>query len=126
MRGKRGLAGQRFGNYPDPLPVPLTNSKIVAARVALTKQGQGKSMPMNGEAVLENVRRYRAIASLYRQTAAFRPTQRCSLLGEAIEWERRAVAELEAYFSFRDRAAYDPRPQFVQRADAGWGTLAAA
>ena len=42
---------------------------------------------MNGNAVLENVRRYRTIASLYRQTAAFRPLQRGSLLGQAEEWE---------------------------------------
>jgi hypothetical protein len=53
---------------------------------------------MNGEAVLENVRRYRAIASLYRQTAAFRPGQRWSLLDRARDWERCALAELESYF----------------------------
>jgi hypothetical protein len=53
---------------------------------------------MKREAVLENVRRYRAIASLYRQTAAFRPLQSWSLLGQAEEWEHLAVAELEAYF----------------------------
>jgi hypothetical protein len=40
-------------------------------------------MIMSGKAVLENVRRYRAIASLYRRTAAFRPPQRFSLLGHA-------------------------------------------
>jgi len=53
---------------------------------------------MNREAVLENVRRYRGIASLYRQTAAFRPGQSWSLLGQAKDWERRALAELESYF----------------------------
>ena len=53
---------------------------------------------MNREAVLENVRRYRAIASLYRQTAAFRPGQSGSLLGQAKDWERRALAELDFYF----------------------------
>jgi hypothetical protein len=53
---------------------------------------------MNREAVLANVRRYRAIASLYRQTAAFRAGQSWSLLGEAKDWERRALAELEFYF----------------------------
>ena len=52
---------------------------------------------MNREAVLENVRRYRAIASLYRQTAAVRPGQSWSLLGQATDWERRALAELEFY-----------------------------
>ena len=53
---------------------------------------------MNSMAILENVRRYRTIASLYRQTAAFRPLHICSLLAQAMEWEHRAVAELEAYY----------------------------
>ena len=65
---------------------------------------------MNGNAVLENVRRYRTIASLYRQTAAFRPLQRGSLLGQAEEWENRAVAELEAYFRGCDRPAFGLQP----------------
>jgi hypothetical protein len=65
---------------------------------------------MNGNAVLENVRRYRTIASLYRQTAAFRPPQRGSLLGQAEEWENRAVAELEAYFMGYDSPAFGLRP----------------
>ena len=64
---------------------------------------------MKREAVLENVRRYRAIASLYRQTAAFRPLQSWSLLEQAEEWEHLAVAELEAYFGVCDSQAYDPR-----------------
>ena len=54
---------------------------------------------MSGMAVLENVRRYRTIASLYRQTAAFRPAQKWSLLAQAFEYERLAMAELEAYFT---------------------------
>jgi hypothetical protein len=54
---------------------------------------------MSGKAVLENVRRYRTIASLYRQTAAFRPEQKCTLLEQAYEWERRAMTELEAHFT---------------------------
>ena len=53
---------------------------------------------MNGLAIMENVRRYRTIASLCRQTAAYRPTHSCSLLAQASEWEHRAVTELEAYF----------------------------
>jgi hypothetical protein len=52
---------------------------------------------MSREAVLENVRRFRTIASLYRQTAAFRPCQSWSLLGQAKDWEYRALAELESY-----------------------------
>jgi hypothetical protein len=54
-----------------------------------------------GEAILENVRRYRAIASLHRQTAAFRPAQRWSLLDQAEQWEHLALVELEAYFEAR-------------------------
>jgi hypothetical protein len=53
-------------------------------------------------AVLENVRRYRTIASLCRQAAAFRPTQKWTLLEQAYEWERRAMTELEAHFANRE------------------------
>ncbi len=60
-------------------------------------------MLMNGEAILENVRRYRAIASLHRQTAAFRPHQRWSLLDQAEHWEHLALVQLEAYFESRER-----------------------
>jgi hypothetical protein len=53
---------------------------------------------MSGMAVLENVRRCRAIASLYRQTAAFKPVQSTSLLDRAEEWDQVALAQLESYF----------------------------
>ena len=53
-------------------------------------------MIMNGQIVMENVRRYRAIASLCRQTAALRPLQKWSLLDQAEGWER--LAAEEAYF----------------------------
>jgi hypothetical protein len=62
---------------------------------------------MSGNAVLENVRRYRTIASLYRQTAAFRPAQKWTLLAQAYEHERLAIAELEANFTSRDDASLD-------------------
>jgi hypothetical protein len=60
---------------------------------------------MSGKAVLENVRRYRTIASLYRQTAAFRPDQKWSLLAQAFEYERLARTELEGYFIVRNTAS---------------------
>jgi hypothetical protein len=60
---------------------------------------------MSGKAVLENVRRYRTIASLYRQTAAFRPDQKWSLLAQAFEYERLARTELEGYFNVCDTAS---------------------
>jgi hypothetical protein len=77
---------------------------------------------MNGNAVLENVRRYRTIASLYRQTAAFRPLQRGSLLVQAEEWENRAVAELEAYFKGHDSPVFGMQP----RVPSYGGMIAAA
>jgi hypothetical protein len=55
-------------------------------------------MHNQGQTVQEKVRRYRAIGSLCRQTAAFRPLQRWSLLKQAEEWEHAAVKELEGYF----------------------------
>jgi len=54
---------------------------------------------------LETVRRYRTIASLYRQTAAFRPDQKWSLLAQAFEYERLARTELEGYFTVHDTAS---------------------
>ncbi len=60
---------------------------------------------MSGMAILEIVRRYRTIASLYRQTAAFRPDQKWSLLAQAFEFERLARTELEGYFIVRGTAS---------------------
>jgi hypothetical protein len=60
---------------------------------------------MSGMAVLENVRRYRTIASLCRQTATFRPAQKWTLLEQAYEWERLAMTELEGYVTVRDTAS---------------------
>jgi len=57
---------------------------------------------MSGMTVLENVRRYRTIASLCRQTATFRPAQKWTLLEQAFEWERLARTELEGYFAVRN------------------------
>jgi hypothetical protein len=83
-------------------------------------------MPRNGEVVMENVRRYRAIASLYRRTAAFRPLQSASLLRQADEWEHLAIAELEAYFTLHDGAVCDMQPKIDRRRDARWEMVAAA
>ena len=54
------------------------------------------------ESVMENVRRYRALASLCRQQAAYRPSQSWQLLGQAERWEHLAEAELQAGFSARN------------------------
>jgi hypothetical protein len=79
---------------------------------------------MSGNAILENVRRYRAVASLYRQTAAFRPTQRLSLLEQARDWEDRALAELEGYFGSHETRTSPLQTWMVQTAT--WPMLNAA
>jgi hypothetical protein len=95
-------ASQQFGNHPPACPPPLTFRKSFCRKLPGIDEGV---FDMNGQAILENVRRYRGIASLYRQTAAFRPRQSWSLLEQAREWEERALAELEAYFAgHADRA----------------------
>ena len=83
-------------------------------------------MAKTGKAVMENVRRYRAIASLYRRTATFRPLQSCSLLSQANEWEQLAMAELETYFDLRGRVVCDMPPQYPLHAAARWNMVAAA
>jgi hypothetical protein len=83
--------------------------KIVLPQVRAWKRNGDSNM--NGLAIMENVRRYRTIASLYRRTAAFRPLNSRSLLAQAKEWEYRAVAELEAYFErlwFGSSMAHQP------------------
>jgi hypothetical protein len=47
---------------------------------------------------MENVRRYRALASLCRQQAAYRPLQSWDLLGQAEHFEHLAEKELKAHF----------------------------
>ncbi|MHC2257176.1 hypothetical protein ACVILK_006868 [Bradyrhizobium embrapense] len=91
------------------LALRAKESKILLQQV-LAADGKWEDSGMTGLAVMENVRRYRAIALLCRQTAAFRPVQRCSLLTQAKEWERRAVVELEGYFDLpvADEAARIP------------------
>ncbi len=83
-------------------------------------------MAKTGKAVMENVRRYRAIASLYRRTATFRPLQSGSLLSQANEWEQLAMAELETYFDLRGGVVCDMPPQYPPHAAARWNMVAAA
>ena len=80
-------------------------------------------MVMNAQIAMENVRRYRAIASLCRQTAALRPLQKWSLLDQAEGWER--LAAEEAYFIVCNST--DGNDELVApRAEARWELMAAA
>jgi hypothetical protein len=84
-----------------------------------------KLMRVSGEIILENVRRYRATASLYRQTAAFRPLQKWSLLEQAERWDRLAVAELEDYFNLNS-PNNEEEPHVTPTANARCVMVAAA
>ena len=79
-------------------------------------------MVMDGQIVMENVRRYRAIASLCRQTAALRPLQKWSLLDQAEGWER--LAAEEAYFV--NSPDGDHELKATPCAEARWELMAAA
>jgi hypothetical protein len=81
-------------------------------------------MVMKGQIAMENVRRYRAIASLCRQTAALRPLQKWSLLDQAEGWER--LAAEEAYFMVCNSSNGDHELQVTPRAEARWELMAAA
>jgi hypothetical protein len=96
-----GTANQEFANHSPNEPSPLTISKIAPCTLQPTNSKRGHSM--FGKDILENVRRYRTIASLCRQTAAFRPAQKWSLLAQAYEWERLAMTELETHFVIREQ-----------------------
>jgi hypothetical protein len=70
---------------------------------------------------MENVRRYRALASLCRQQAAYRPLQNWQLLGQAEHFEHLAEVELRAHFDACNAKAEDKAATA-----ATWETPAAA
>jgi hypothetical protein len=104
-----------------PFPLSAKPANDFENRPAHSRAGQRQTGDlMSGKAVLENVRRYRAIASLYRQTAAFRPLQKWSLLEQAEEWERRAIRDLESYFDPCNSASDDRQLQVAPHVDTRW------
>ena len=50
------------------------------------------------EVSMKNASHYRALASLCRQQAAYRPDQTWQLLGQAERWEHLAEAEIADHF----------------------------
>jgi hypothetical protein len=89
----------------------------------MQKRGE-ELMFMDGHMVTENVRRYRAIASLCRQTAALRPLQKWSLLDQAEGWER--LAAEEAYLMVCNSPEGDHDLKAKLGAEAQWELMAAA
>ena len=74
------------------------------------------------EILMENVRRYRAMASLCRQQAAYRPLQSWELLGQAEHFEHLAETELKAHFAACNTQSAD---QVIAEA-TDWNAPAAA
>lgn len=70
---------------------------------------------------MESVRRYRALASLCRQQAAYRPLQSWELLGQAEHFEHLAEVELKAHFG-----ACNAQSTTEDTAAPAWETHAAA
>jgi hypothetical protein len=77
------------------------------------------------EAAMGNASRYRALASLCRQQAAYNPSNSWHLLGQAERWEHLAEAEIAEHF--KDANASNlawPRPTVA--GDTRWKDPAAA
>lgn len=63
-----------------------------------------------GEVAMKNASRYRALASLCRQQAAYRPDLSWQLLGQAERWEHLAEDELSLHFKECNDTNSDVKP----------------
>ena len=59
---------------------------------------EGISLSKSGGVAMKNALHYRALASLYRQQAAYNPSKKWHLLGQAERWEHLAAQELASHF----------------------------
>jgi hypothetical protein len=78
---------------------------------------------------MENVRRYRAMGSLCRQSAVLNPLNSWKLLGDAERWEHLAEAEIALHFKeCNSPSASDlTKPAATPDAnDTRWETITAA
>ena len=78
---------------------------------------------------MEKASRYRALASLYRQQAAYSPFNSWHLLGQAERWEHLAEAEISAHANDSNATgsgdvAKSGAP--LNSIDTRWRTMAAA
>jgi hypothetical protein len=81
------------------------NSKIVLSHNhndSDAKSGNKLGQNTLGEVAVAKASRYRALASLYRQQAAYSPFNSWHLLGQAERWEHLAEAEISGHFKDRD------------------------
>ena len=112
--------GLRFSKINRDRPRGPVQQIFCTAAIGLT-QIRAISRVNAREGLMENVRRYRALASLCRQQAAYRPLQNWELLGQAEHFEYLAEVELKAHFDACN-AHSDARSDEA----AAWETPAAA
>jgi hypothetical protein len=78
---------------------------------------------------MKNTSHYRALASLYRQQAAYSPAKSWNLLGQAERWEHLATQELASHFKECDIAGSSDLAKEGTTPDANdprWETIVTA
>jgi hypothetical protein len=78
---------------------------------------------------MKNASYYRALASLYRQQAAYNPSKSWHLLGQAERWEHLAEQELASHFKECNTASSSDFAKSLATSDANktrWETIVAA
>ena len=86
------------GQPSPPLSTPANEAKSVLAHPADKRKQAGEPQIMHRKTALENVRRFFAIASLFRQAAVSRDTRNAVMDGGATEPDQVILAQLESYF----------------------------
>jgi hypothetical protein len=104
---------------------------LVLSKIIMTlKQPEGIRLSNKfKEVAMKNAARYRALASLCRQQAAYNPDKSWRLLGQAEQWEHLAEAELVSHFKEcnADRPVYSTDNVEPENVDGSrWETIAAA
>jgi hypothetical protein len=122
---RNGLSGPF---YSGDRSTPLTKSNLVLSHnlddsdaIGGNKVGQQEST----EAAMGNASRYRALASLCRQQAAYNPLNSWHLLGQAERWEHLAEAEIAEHFN-ETNVGNLPQARTIIAHDMRWKDPAAA
>jgi hypothetical protein len=90
---------------------------------------EGIGLKKSGGAAMKNALHYRALASLYRQQAAYNPSKKWHLLGQAERWEHLAARELASHFKECNTTSSSDFAKIGTSPDANdtrWETIVAA
>jgi hypothetical protein len=92
---ERGYLDKYFTGWVDPAKFKLLDYITL---IAVT-QREGISLSIKPrEVAMKNALQYRALASLFRQQAAYNLARKWHLLGQAERWEHLAAQELASHF----------------------------